>query len=110
MERDPRLPDIPHKRSYTERHDEVSAFESVEVSTDSFVTSPPTSNLPREEYEQQVKRVKKVFTYEMDLDEHEASMMADSNPLSRKKLRQQAKKGKKVLMKGAKKEMTIDET
>lgn len=107
MEQDPRLPDIPYKRSYSEREEEVSAFDKSEASG-SLVTEPPPSGT--QEYEQRPKRVKKIYTYEMELDAHEASAMATSNPLNRKKLRQQAKKGRKLLMKGAREEMAIDET
>jgi hypothetical protein len=118
MEEDPRLPGIPHKRPYTERHDEVTTYETgLETSLDSsLATSPPLvagskSSNRESEYEQQTKRVKKVnLTYDMELSQHEASTMADSNPLSRKKLRQQAKKGRKLLMKGQgrRQEMAVD--
>jgi hypothetical protein len=115
MEEDSRLPDIPHKRAYTERHDEVTNYENgLEASLDSsLATSPPlVAGSNREsKYEQQIKRVKKAnLTYDMELNQYEASTMADSNPLSRKKLRQQAKKGRKLLMKGQgrRQEMAVD--
>lgn len=118
MEEDSRLPDIPHKRAYTERHEEVTTYENgLEASLDSSLTTSlplvvgSKSSNRESEYEQQIKRVKKAnLTYDMDLNQYEASTMADSNPLSRKKLRQQAKKGRKLLMKGQgrRQEMAVD--
>lgn len=102
MDEDDLLPSIPQKRSYSTREQtDGSSDEVPETSTKSLDdrTSPAVHN-----ERSSVKRVKKEFTYDMDLDEHEASTMANNNPMSRKQLRKEAKKGRKLLMRGAAKD------
>jgi hypothetical protein len=102
MNEDDRLPNIPQKRLYsTLEQTEGTDDEVKEPSTESMSDgiSPSTSAVHTERHS--VKRVKREWTYDMDLDQHEASAMANNNPLSRKQLRKGAKKGRKLLMRGA---------
>lgn len=96
MDEDDKLPNIPFKRLH-------SAQEAEEEESVLAGSLPPTSindaqsSISETARKQVFKRVKKNFTYEMELDEHEASTMASANPMSRKKLRQGSKKGRKLM-------------
>jgi hypothetical protein len=106
-EHDELLPSIPHKRTYTAQgEDEASAATPVPSSV-SFLDS---TNDSHQEIRHPAKRVKHIFTYDMELDDHEASTMANSNPMSRKKLRQGAKKEKKLMMRGTVEEVDLQQT
>jgi hypothetical protein len=102
MNEDDRLPNIPQKRLYsTLELTEGSGDEVQEPSTETMSDEVSLSTSAVHTERHSVKRVKREWTYDMDLDEHEASAMANNNPLSRKQLRKEVKKGRKLLMRGA---------
>ncbi|KAG8861063.1 hypothetical protein FRC20_011534 [Serendipita sp. 405] len=93
MDQDDSLPSVPLKRLTSDREkEEESVFDQSLAPDMSAGESSPEQTKPSH----QSKRVKKNTTYEMELDEHEASTMANANPMSRKKMRRDAKKGRKL--------------
>jgi hypothetical protein len=101
-EHDGLLPSIPHKRTYTDQEEEeASAATPVPSSVSLLESINDSARDSHQEIRHPFKRVKHTFTYDMELDHHEASTMANSNPMSRKILRQGAKKGRKLMLRGA---------
>ncbi|KAG8830315.1 hypothetical protein FRC17_005072 [Serendipita sp. 399] len=104
MEEDDSLPSVPLKRLTSDREkEEESAFDP-SLGTDGSNVQPTQD---QSQPSHQSKRLKKIATYEMELDEHEVSTMATANPMSRKKLRKEAKKGRKFHLRRAREETSF---
>jgi hypothetical protein len=103
QEHDGLLPSIPHKRTYNDQEEEEEASTATPVpSSVSLLESiNDSTHDSHREIRHPAKRVKHTFTYDMELDYHEASTMANSNPMSRKIMRQSAKKGRKLMLREA---------